>query len=159
MYFEEIELGTPWTKQKRLHWYFNQMSNGPVRNYQADIVLPMQKLAKKNSFELIQYGHLTINGPRYPLLAMIVGDLSNGKPTKFISSGNHGYEPSGIIANKEFLENEAESYIDKINIVAPICISPWSYEFDHRWNAYAEDTNRCFSLSGSPYTDETNHLM
>jgi len=53
MYFEKIELGQPWAKQKRLHWFFNQTAKGQVRDYQVDVVLPIHELAKRKNFNLV----------------------------------------------------------------------------------------------------------
>ncbi len=156
-YFDEIHLGSPWGDLKRLHWYFNQVSIGRMRDYVEDITLPLQAIQDPN-VTVSQYGHLTIDGPRYPLHVVEIGQRNNAKPTHLIMAGVHGYEPSGIKAAMSFIQGGYKQYFDKHNFVIYPCVSPWAYEYDHRWNAFAHDPNRLFS-EDKEWADECRYFM
>jgi hypothetical protein len=145
-----------WDARKISDWY-NQIVQKRVRTYD-DVVQRIQRLPA-NSFQLEQYGTLSIEPSRYPLLSVTAGDLENGKPNILIMGGVHGYEPSGVEAALEFLENEATSLTDEFNFAVYPCISPWAYEYDHRWNADAEDPNRQFLTSGGASAEESVMFM
>lgn len=123
-YFEQMT-GEPWSKQKKLHWFFNQIAQGRVRDYQTDVVARLKKLPEKY-FSLEQYGHLTTDAPRYPLLSIKAGDFSNGKPNILITAGVHGYEPSGIEAVLNYLENQMRPDLRHSNFLIYPTISPWA---------------------------------
>ncbi len=147
-----------WSDSQVKQW-FTEISQAPKRSYQQDIVSRLHSLPA-NLVTLEQYGTLQDDIGGHPLFRVMVGDLSNDNPTILITSGVHGYEPSGIEASINFLENDALSLKDKFNFVVYPCISPWSYEFDHRWNNLAQDPNRCFSKNADiDQIDECTYFM
>jgi hypothetical protein len=69
----------------------------------------------------------------------------------------HGYETSGVQGAIRFLETEAWNYAEHFNFMVAPCVSPWGYETINRWNPYAVDPNRSFSVD-SP-SEEAAALM
>lgn len=156
-YFEKPIIDKAWSSQKRLHWYFDMLAKGQQRDYQKDVVSRLKKLPN-DKMRLIQYGHLTEDGAQYPLYYVQIGEPKNGKPNILYTAGVHGYEPSSIEAALHFLENDVESYSEESNLRIYPCISPWAYEFNHRWNAFAHDPNRLFSKN-KEWADECRWFM
>jgi len=56
----------------------------------------------------------------------------------------HGYETSGVHGALLFLEERAQDYVGRINLLVAPCVSPWAYERIQRWNHDAIDPNRSF---------------
>lgn len=125
-----------WSDTKISQWASEQKT---VRDY-AVIRERIQNLSGK--FEVIKYGELSHDPERYPLFFVKTNDWMEDKPSILISSGIHGYEPSGINASLEFLEDNAQ--VSDYNLLVFPCIAPWGYEKDHRWDMNAEDPNRGF---------------
>lgn len=159
-------LPSPWDKERISNWFDAQAQNR-VRSYEKDVLNPLRALPA-NLFTLETYGALSIDPAidpaidpsRYPLHRVIVGDLQNGKPNILITGGVHGYEPSGIMAAIDFLQNDALSLTKTFNFVVYPCISPWAYEHNHRWNNQALDPNRQFSRAEDKLpADECTHFM
>lgn len=147
-----------WTDLQIRQW-FTDLSRKRVRNYKRDIVSRLQALPA-NRCVLEQYGALSVDKKDYPLFRVTVGDVYNGKPNILITAGVHGYEPSGVEAAVRFLETQAQSLTDKFNFVVYPCISPWAYDFDHRWNNHAQDPNRLFSRRAGIFkADECTAFM
>ncbi len=147
-----------WTDSQIQQW-FAQISQTRKRSYQQDVAARLQTLPA-NLVSLEQYGSLKEDIGGHPLFRVTVGDVNNSNPTILLTSGVHGYEPSGVEASIRFLEKEAPSLTDQFNFVVYPCVSPWSYEFDHRWNNRAEDPNRCFSRAADiAQIDECTHFM
>ena len=136
-----------WDIRQKLDW-FAAISQSQKRDYCNDVVSRLRALPS-NTHTLEKYGSLSIDKDRYPLFNVRVGDFDNGNPNILITAGVHGYEPSGIEAALTFLETDAAMLTNAFNFVVYPCISPWAYEFDHRWNAFAEDPNRNFSRAGN----------
>jgi hypothetical protein len=148
-----------WNNAQKLQWFSN-VSQNQVRDYDVDVVQRVMQLPS-NTHYYMQYGVVDLGQENpYPLLNVTVGDPYNGLPNILITGGVHGYEPSGVRACFQFLENEAIHLTRDFNFVVYPCLSPWSYEFDHRWNALAEDPNRNFSrASRIRQIDECVHFM
>ena len=127
-----------WTEEEIQKWARKQRI---VREY-APIVERIKALS--GSFNVTQYGALSHNPARYPLFQVTPRDWDKGKKSILITAGNHGYEPSGIMATLEFLEKRAPKLTNEFNIAAYPYISPWGYEVNHRWDIHAEDPNRGF---------------
>lgn len=74
-----------------------------------------------------------------------------------ITGGVHGYETSGVHGALQFVEQQAENYAGRVNLLVAPCVSPWAYERIHRWNPHTVDPNRSFR-ENSP-AEESAALM
>ncbi|CAE7477022.1 unnamed protein product [Symbiodinium pilosum] len=132
--------GAKWELPERQLWLEKQAVK---RSYQEEVVSKVQKLAE--DFEVLQYGALSYDKERYPLLALKThGFGKTGKPTVLITGGVHGYETSGVQGALRFLESRAKDYAEDFDILVAPCVSPWGYETINRWNPNAVDPNRSF---------------
>lgn len=129
-----------WNERQVKDWHDTVLAAGKKRDY-ADIVTRVNRLPA-NTHAVETYG-MTSQG--HPLFRISVGDVKNGKPNILITGGVHGYEPSGYEAALAFVKDQAPSLTNEFNFVAYPCISPWSYEYDQRWNPQGEDPNRLFT--------------
>ncbi len=151
------QLQKGWSTSQIASWY-NKMQKQEGRDYYRDIVSRLKRLPS-NTHLLERYGSVDPNRGKYPLYCVTAGNVLNGNPNILITGGVHGYEPSGIEASVRFLEKEARKLSNQFNFVVFPCISPWSYEHNHRWNWKAEDPNRCFAPDNVPDIDECRHFM
>ncbi|KKD57155.1 hypothetical protein VM57_11600 [Stenotrophomonas maltophilia] len=101
-----------------------------------------------DSFDVIQYGQLDYAPDHYPLFAVVNRDWNPALPTALITGGVHGYETSGVHGALQFLEQQAERYLGRLNLIVAPCVSPWGYERIQRWNPDAIDPNRSFRDGG-----------
>jgi hypothetical protein len=69
---------------------------------------------------------------------------SLGWPGVLVTGGVHGYETSGVHGALRFLDQHAEAFAGRVNLLVAPCVSPWAYERIHRWNFDAVDPNRSF---------------
>jgi hypothetical protein len=130
--------GQPWTDADKAAWLRERQ---PLRSYRDEV---RSKLAELPSpFEVTQYGALSIDPDRYPLLAVTQRSVPKN-PWVLITGGVHGYETSGVQGAIAFLRTKASAYADRINLVVAPCVSPWGYEVINRWNPQAVDPNRSF---------------
>ena len=153
-----LEQGQPkgWNQGQIAAW-FKEQSATSVRSYDQDVVQRVTKLPANTNF-VEDYGSVDIGGAAHPLLCVSKKIENEKAPWILITGGVHGYEPSGVEASLRFLEQGIPEVSDKFNFVVFPCISPWAYEYDHRWNADAEDPNRCFSRS-VPFVPECRLFM
>lgn len=128
-----------WTQKEKENWFKEQQIK---RSYQDQVVSKIKDL--KESFEIIQYGSLSLNPDRYPLYLIKSKGFDFKKKTILITGGVHGYETSGVQGALGFFKNEALKYLNDFNFICAPCISPWAYETINRWNAQAIDPNRSF---------------
>jgi hypothetical protein len=147
------EAGKPWGPEEKEAWWNRQTIQ---RSYEHDVLDRLRALPA-DKFSLEQYGALSQDPARYPLMRVRTKPWNNNNPTVLITGGVHGYEPSGITAPLRFLEEEAAQYADKVNFVIYPCISPLAYEINHRWNRKAEDPNRHFFPGGT--AEESQKFM
>lgn len=148
-------IGTPgqkWGDAERQAW---RAQTTIKREYQHEVVPKI--LALQNDFDVEQYGALSYDTARYPLICVKSRDWSNDKPTVLITGGVHGYETSGVHGALKFLATQAKHYLTHFNIVCAPCVSPWGYETINRWNRNALDPNRSF-YANSP-AEESANLM
>ncbi|MGR5076084.1 M14 family metallopeptidase [Photobacterium swingsii] len=148
-------IGTPgqkWGDEEKAQW---RAQVTVKRSYQDDVVTKINALADR--FDLTQYGALSYDAERFPLLSLKTKNWDTSKPTVLISGGVHGYETSGVHGALQFLDTHAEQYSDTFNIVVAPCVSPWGYETINRWNPLAIDPNRSF-FADSP-AEESAALM
>lgn len=148
-------IGTPgrkWGGEEKTAWLAKQSIK---RSYQDIVVARIEPLNSR--YDVEQYGALSYDPKRYPLLAIKTRDWDSSKPNVLITGGVHGYETSGVLGALAFLEQQALAYNDKFNIVVAPCVSPWGFETINRWNQNAVDPNRSFYLD-SP-AEESRALM
>lgn len=131
--------GEPWGEAERQQWFAERSIE---RSYRDEVLSKIESLDE--SFEVQQYGALSIDAERYPLMAVTLRSTNDDAPWVLITGGVHGYETSGVQGALAFLANEAKSYRDRINLVVAPCVSPWGYEVINRWNPNAVDPNRSF---------------
>lgn len=143
----------PWGKEEREAWYQRQTIQ---RSYEHDVLDRLRALPT-DKFKVEQYGALSHDPQRYPLMRVTSQPWNDNNPTILVTGGVHGYEPSGITGALRFLEEEAAKYSDQVNFVVYPCVSPFGYEINHRWNRNAEDPNRNFYHGGK--SEEAEQLM
>lgn len=136
--------GTPWGEQEKAQWLAERHLQ---RSYQDEVVSQVQALAA--GLELVQYGALSYDPERYPLLALKSLNWQPGKPYVLVTGGMHGYETSGVQGAIAFAKEKAGHYGQHFNLLICPCISPWGYEVINRWNPLALDPNRSF-IADSP---------
>lgn len=131
--------GQPWREAEVSEWSRHQ----PIqRSYADDVLTVVEQLAKR--FDHIEYGRLAIDPARYPLHALRSPDWDDTLPTLLVTGGVHGYETSGVLGALRFLDEVAEAYDGRANLLVAPCVSPWGYERIQRWNHAAVDPNRSF---------------
>lgn len=131
--------GQPWGAQEKAQWLSERHIQ---RSYQDEVVSAVRALA--NDFELVQYGALSYDPERYPLLALKSPNWQADKPCVLVTGGMHGYETSGVQGAIAFARDKAKQYAKQFNLLICPCISPWGYEVINRWNPKALDPNRSF---------------
>lgn len=131
--------GQPWGEEEKQAWLENRQVQ---RLYQQEVVPKIQALA--NKFDIEQYGSLSYDPARFPLLCLKSQNWNADKPTVLITGGVHGYETSGVHGALLFAEQHAEQYAEQFNFIIAPCVSPWGYEVINRWNPNAIDPNRSF---------------
>lgn len=148
--------GTPWTDADKATWYERRQIQ---RSYQDEV---RSKLARLDPcFEVEQYGALSLDIERYPLLCVRCTGAAPEAPWALITGGVHGYETSGVQGALAFLETAASAYAEQLNLLVVPCVSPWGYEVINRWNPRALDPNRSFvaDRSGEGSAEESASLM
>jgi hypothetical protein len=131
--------GQPWTTVEFEQWRARQIR---YRHYADDVLDPVDRL--RDRFEVQTYGEVVYGDERYPLWAVRSREWRAGRPAVLVTGGVHGYETSGVHGALQFLEQQAVSYADRVNLLVVPCVSPWGYEHIHRWNFDAVDPNRSF---------------
>jgi len=130
--------GQAWTDIEKTLWFSKQSIK---RSYQGEV---LEKIELLTTFNMINYGSLSIDEKRYPLFAMKSRNWNSSNKTVLITGGVHGYETSGVQGAIRFLETSAKDLMDKVNVIVVPCVSPWGYETINRWNNKAIDPNRSF---------------
>lgn len=82
----------------------------------------------KNAFTAVQYGALSSDPSRFPLLAVVSNQWDDARKTILVTGGVHGYETSGVQGTILFLQTRAAEYVNTFNVVVIPCVSPWGYE-------------------------------
>ena len=131
--------GQPWGEAERATWRARQVRH---RSYADDVLAALARLPA--SFEVIGYGELTAGSERFPLRAVRPGAWQSGRPLVLVTGGVHGYETSGVHGALRFLEQHADDFGGRVNLLVVPCVSPWAWERIHRWNVDAVDPNRSF---------------
>lgn len=144
--------GQPWREEDVAQWFSRQR----VRRSYSDEVL--QKLRDLDaSFTLEQYGALSLDPERYPLMGIRSTHPAPERPWALVTGGVHGYETSGVQGALAFVKTLGPRYAERFNLLVAPCVSPWGYEVVHRWNPKAIDPNRSF-VENSP-SEECAALM
>lgn len=144
--------GEPWSTNEVQTWLSQRQRQ---RSYAEDVVSMLNGLPDQLS--VAQYGALSYDSNRYPLLVVQNAQPIKNAPWVLITGGVHGYETSGVHGALEFLQEHWAHYATRANFVVAPCISPWGYEVINRWNPQAIDPNRSF-LPNSP-SEEAQALM
>jgi hypothetical protein len=144
--------GQPWGAAERAAWLARQSK---LRSYADEVVGKIDAL--RGRFDVRQYGEIAQGEERFPLYAVRNRDWNEARPVALVTGGVHGYETSGVHGALKFLDEHAERYAGRINLLVAPCVSPWAYERIHRWNAKAIDPNRSFRDGG--LCDEAAALM
>ncbi|MBL4684522.1 MAG: M14 family metallocarboxypeptidase [Nannocystaceae bacterium] len=144
--------GQPWTEADKVAWYD---ARAVQRSYRGEVLSELERLA--TDFEVAQYGALSVDSDRYPLLSVCSAQAGAAAPWALVTGGVHGYETSGVQGALAFLRTAASMYVGRINLLVVPCVSPWGYEVINRWNPQAIDPNRSF-VDDSP-AEESAALM
>lgn len=129
----------PWGHTEKENWFKEQKIQ---RSYRDEVVSKILEL--KKSFDIEQYGALSIDPELYPLYLLKSKNFDPAKKTILITGGVHGYETSGPHGALGFLAKDLSKYLTRFNFVCAPCLSPWAYETINRWNNKALDPNRNF---------------
>jgi len=133
----------PWNMKDKAAWRQRQVVK---RLYADEVLAPLTILA--SHFDVHQYGALSVNVERYPLLLARTPHWAATKKTILVTGGVHGYETSGVhgaIGMLELLQSpDASHFVREFNFLIAPCVSPWGYETINRWNPSALDPNRSF---------------
>ncbi|WKE65387.1 M14 family metallocarboxypeptidase [Gallaecimonas kandeliae] len=144
--------GQPWGEAEKAQWLARQQVQ---RSYQDEVVAPYRQLPAE--LERLQYGALSYDPARFPLLALKTPNWQPGKPLVLVTGGIHGYETSGVQGALQFAREKALAYGEHFNLLIVPCVSPWGFEVINRWNPLALDPNRSF-FKDSP-AEESAALM
>ncbi len=131
--------GQPWGPAEIEQWRAQQKRQ---RSYADDVLAPLGRLGVR--LDVFQYGQVVYGPERYPLMAVRTGAWQPGLPGVLVTGGVHGYETSGVHGALQFLDQQAQAYAGRVNLLVVPCVSPWAYERIHRWNHDAIDPNRSF---------------
>ncbi len=131
--------GQPWGAAERALWLSRQRRQ---RSYAEDVLAVIDGLRPR--FDVVEYGQVSYPPDSYPLLAVRSRNWDDALPTVLVTGGVHGYETSGVRGALQFLDQHAERYAGRVNLLVVPCVSPWAWERIHRWNADAVDPNRAF---------------
>ncbi len=129
----------PWGPSEKKAWFAEQVIK---RSYEDEVISKIKKL--EGSFDVVQYGSLSIDPQRYPVFLIKTKKFDSSKNTVLITGGVHGYETSGVHGALLFMEKNVKNYLSEFNFICAPCISPWAYETINRWNNLAIDPNRSF---------------
>lgn len=149
--------GLPWGDAEFAAWRARLERK---RSYEADLLGRIEAL--RSRFDVVRYGQLDYEARLYPLYAIRCAAWRDDLPVAVVTGGVHGYETSGVLGAQEFVEQHAQRYEGRINLLVAPCVSPWAYERVQRWNMHAIDPNRSFrsqSLDGSALAFEAAALM
>lgn len=131
--------GIPWGDAERALWRTRQVKQ---RSYADDVERRIHQLATR--FDVSRYGQLDYPRDQYALYAIRTKNWRDDLPIALITGGVHGYETSGVHGALQFVDEHAERYASRVNLLIAPCVSPWGYERINRWNANAIDPNRSF---------------
>lgn len=115
-------IGTPgiaWGDHERALWLARQTK---LRSYADDVVSVIDSLATR--FAVVPYGELRYGNDHYQQLALKSLQWNHQLPTVLVTGGVHGYETSGVHGALAFLQQRAEQYAGRVNLLVVPCVSP-----------------------------------
>jgi hypothetical protein len=112
------------------------------RSYADDVLRDIDRLRER--FDVSAYGEVSYGGEVFPLMAIRSRHWRADLPTVLVTGGVHGYETSGVAGALRFVDEQAQNYAGRVNLLVAPCVSPWAYERIQRWNFDAIDPNRSF---------------
>ena len=65
-----------------------------MRSYKEEVLDKISLL--KDDFDIEQYGELSVDKERYPLMSVKTRNWDQNKPNILVTGGVHGYETSGV---------------------------------------------------------------
>jgi hypothetical protein len=131
--------GLAWGPAELDQWRARQLRQ---RSYADDVLSSIERFAGR--FDVSRYGEVAYAGERFPLMAIRSRNWRPELPTALVTGGVHGYETSGVHGALRFVDEHAQAYADRVNLLVAPCVSPWAYEHIQRWNFDAIDPNRSF---------------
>ena len=135
-------IGTPgqaWGEAELAQWRSRQVRQ---RSYADDVLTAVERLRRHMDVQV--YGEVVYAGESFPLVALRNPGWSAVLPSVLVTGGVHGYETSGVHGAMRFVEQHAQRYAGRVNLLVVPCVSPWAYEHIQRWNFDAIDPNRSF---------------
>ena len=148
----ETSPNPPWGANERALWLSSRLRQ---RSYADEVQSVIERLRFR--FDVMEYGEIDYVRNRFPLLALKSRGWRDELPLVLVTGGVHGYESSGVRGALGFLQEQAEAYAGRVNLLVAPCVSPWAFEHVQRWNANAIDPNRSFK-ENSP-VEESAALM
>jgi hypothetical protein len=136
--------GQPWGPAEVATWRARLVKQ---RGYAADVLAAIEPL--KQDFDVSEYGAVSYDGERFPLLAIRSRGWRDDLPVLVVTGGVHGYETSGVHGALQYVREHGLELAGRANLLVVPCVSPWAYERVQRWNFDALDPNRNFR-AGSP---------
>src|SRR5678816_854808 len=115
--------GVPWGKAEVVAWRSRQTVQ---RSYAADVLNVIETF--RAGYDVAEYGRLDYAPASYPLFAIKSRDWRDELPCVLVTGGVHGYETSGVHGALQFVEQHAQDYADRVNLLVLPCMSPWAYE-------------------------------
>lgn len=131
--------GRPWGLAEVAQWRAAQRRQ---RSHEEDVLVPIERLRAR--FDVQRYGEVVYGDERYTLPVVRNRGWVAGRPVVLVTGGVHGYETSGVHGALRFLDQHAQAYEGRVNLLVAPCVSPWAYERIQRWNFDAVDPNRSF---------------
>ncbi len=144
--------GLAWGPAELVQWRARQVRQ---RSYADDVLSRIERLRER--FDVSSYGEVAYAGERFPLMAIRSRHWRPELPIALVTGGVHGYETSGVHGALRFVDEHAQAYAGRLNLLVAPCVSPWAYEHIQRWNFDAIDPNRSF-FEASP-AQESAALM
>ena len=148
----ETSPNPPWGANERALWLSSRLRQ---RSYADEVQSVIERLRFR--FDVMEYGEIDYVRNRFPLLALKSRGWRDELPLVLVTGGVHGYESSGVRGALGFLQEQAEAYAGRVNLLVAPCVSPWAFEHVQRCNANAIDPNRWFK-ENSP-VEESAALM
>lgn len=139
--------GQPWGPADVTAWRAGVVRQ---RSHADDVLRAIAAL--QQTFDVSEYGAVSCDGERFPLLALRSRDWRDDLPTLVLTGGVHGYETSGVHGALRFVRDHGLETAGRANLLVAPCVSPWAYERVQRWNFDALDPNRNFR-AGSPVAE------